>query len=81
MRIISTEKGSVIYLNSGDWVENCTSLEYTEGKWSIYKFPLMDQKPVHNELEPLDIEAELELNKILTLKSLYENPVFSPGYR
>jgi UDP-2,3-diacylglucosamine pyrophosphatase LpxH len=27
---------SVTYLNSGDWVENMTSLEYNRGKWRIY---------------------------------------------
>lgn len=35
-RIIQTKKGKVTYLNSGDWVENCTSLEYKNGEWSLY---------------------------------------------
>ena len=26
------------YLNSGDWVENLTSLEYHKGSWNIYQF-------------------------------------------
>lgn len=30
--------GSTIYLNSGDWIENLTALEYAGGKWSMYKF-------------------------------------------
>ena len=38
MREIKTESGSVMYLNSGDWIENLTSLEYNEGEWKIYKF-------------------------------------------
>lgn len=28
----------VIYLNSGDWVENLTSLEYDAGEWIIYNY-------------------------------------------
>ena len=28
---------TVTYLNSGDWVENLTALEYQNGEWSIYK--------------------------------------------
>ena len=36
IRTISTDKGSVTYLNSGDWVENGTSLEYSEGVWTLY---------------------------------------------
>ncbi len=30
--------GSVQYLNSGDWVENLTTLEYNNKQWSIYKY-------------------------------------------
>jgi len=35
-RIVKTEDGEVTYLNSGDWVENCTALEYNEGEWRIH---------------------------------------------
>jgi UDP-2,3-diacylglucosamine pyrophosphatase LpxH len=38
IKTIETAKGKVTYLNSGDWVENLTSLEYHEGKWRIYHF-------------------------------------------
>lgn len=35
---IENEKGeSVLYLNSGDWVENSTALEYFNGDWTLYK--------------------------------------------
>jgi len=36
MRTVVTDKGSVQYLNSGDWIENLTALEYHEGEWQIY---------------------------------------------
>jgi UDP-2,3-diacylglucosamine pyrophosphatase LpxH len=35
---ISNEEGSIMYLNSGDWVENLSALEFTDGEWSIYRF-------------------------------------------
>lgn len=38
MKVITTEKGSVMYLNSGDWVENLTALECHEGIWKIYNY-------------------------------------------
>ncbi len=38
IKSIQTEKGAVTYLNSGDWVENLTCLEYDGGKWSIYRY-------------------------------------------
>ncbi len=36
MRTITNSKGSVMYLNSGDWIENLTALEYNKGKWELY---------------------------------------------
>lgn len=35
---VTTAKGSVTYLNSGDWVENLTALEYVNGGWKIFNF-------------------------------------------
>lgn len=31
-------KKDIDYLNSGDWTENCTSLEYANGKWTLYRY-------------------------------------------
>lgn len=38
MRTVVTEKGDVLYLNSGDWIENLTALEYNDKEWKIYKY-------------------------------------------
>jgi UDP-2,3-diacylglucosamine pyrophosphatase LpxH len=38
MREISNQHGKTMYLNSGDWIENLTSLEYVNNEWSIYRF-------------------------------------------
>jgi UDP-2,3-diacylglucosamine pyrophosphatase LpxH len=38
MRKISNSQGEVMYLNSGDWVENLSSLEYHNGEWRIYSY-------------------------------------------
>jgi UDP-2,3-diacylglucosamine pyrophosphatase LpxH len=37
-RIISNSKGQTTYLNSGDWIENLTALEYENGEWNIYQY-------------------------------------------
>ncbi len=37
-RVVETEKGKVTYLNSGDWVEHLTSLEYHQNKWTIFEY-------------------------------------------
>lgn len=38
LKEISTSKGKVVYLNSGDWIENLTSLEYHKGRWQVYHY-------------------------------------------
>jgi UDP-2,3-diacylglucosamine pyrophosphatase LpxH len=49
-RIVSTEEGQVTYLNSGDWIENLTALEYTNQSWEIYHYKEEDYElaPVVN---------------------------------
>lgn len=38
LKTITNSSGeSVLYLNSGDWVENSTALEYNNGEWKLYK--------------------------------------------
>ncbi len=32
------KKGTTFYLNSGDWVENLTALEYNKKRWKLYRF-------------------------------------------
>lgn len=36
IKTVTTDKGSVTYMNSGDWIENLTSLEYDENGWKIH---------------------------------------------
>ncbi len=38
IRTVVTENGTVIYMNSGDWIENLTALEYNNSEWSLYKY-------------------------------------------
>ena len=35
---IRLKKGEVTYLNSGDWVENLTSLEFSNNKWNLFRY-------------------------------------------
>lgn len=59
MREIVNEEGKIIYLNSGDWIENLTSLEYANGEWKIYRFD-PSEMPQINAVE----EEELTNNQI-----------------
>ena len=51
MREIKTEKGKVTYLNSGDWVEHLTSLEYHHNAWKIFRYE-------ENEFQHTSIEVK-----------------------
>lgn len=38
MRKVEQDHGSIMYLNSGDWIENLSALEYHKGKWTLFRF-------------------------------------------
>lgn len=63
MRKIITDKGSVMYLNSGDWIENLTALEYNRGKWKLYDYS-KDAFMNTNEIEVVDPLEVLEKNEL-----------------
>ncbi len=51
IKVIDREEKGVIYMNSGDWLENLSALEYKAGKWRLYRY---------NE------HSEHEINEFLT---------------
>lgn len=61
-RIVTTKKGSCLYLNSGDWIENLTSLEYKNKKWTIYTY---DKTDYSTETTTDDILVPVDLNTII----------------
>ncbi|SRX56170.1 UDP-2,3-diacylglucosamine diphosphatase [Aequorivita sp. CIP111184] len=48
---IKTAKGSCEYLNSGDWIENLTALEYNNERWTLYSY--QDRQHLLAPEEPL----------------------------
>lgn len=68
IRRIVTEKGSVLYLNSGDWVENLTALEFHNGAWNIFRY----ETESFDDLIPEDIDLSdaQDLNALLDIKML-----------
>lgn len=57
-REVVTEKGKTHYLNSGDWIENLSWLEYNEGKWSLNFFD--ETKFKKPEIETYDMSVNME---------------------
>jgi UDP-2,3-diacylglucosamine pyrophosphatase LpxH len=60
--------GKVLYLNSGDWVESLTSLEYNDGNWNIFKYRPEDfYKEVDDDdlTDAEDLDAKMDVNLLL----------------
>ncbi|TXB64915.1 UDP-2,3-diacylglucosamine diphosphatase [Phaeodactylibacter luteus] len=51
MRTETVNGRQVSYLNSGDWVESLTALEYNWGRWSIYEYDEADYEVVSPKLQ------------------------------
>ena len=72
----SNEHGSILYLNSGDWVENFTSVEYYDGKWQLRYLHHNSEKEETDEGE-LFIPSDKELFQIILkefgMKSMPKN--------
>ena len=66
MRTISNANGSIQYLNSGDRIENLTSLEYSNGQWAIYKYNDEDYITEENEADDMgDMNNKEVFNQLL----------------
>ena len=69
MRVIDGAEGSVTYLNSGDWVENLTALEYHQNAWKIFKYEHKDfdkdelEEGILSDSE--DLPSKLDINTLL----------------
>ena len=70
IRQVTNDKGSCIYLNSGDWVENLTALEYNNEQWRLYHFN-PENKPLTQNEEDLDLFDE-EFGKLI---SAFQYPI------
>lgn len=38
IREVVIRDSSIIYMNSGDWIENLSALEYVKGEWKLYQY-------------------------------------------
>ena len=60
LRDVVAENGrTVTYMNSGDWVEHLTSLEFSQGKWSIYQYDEHDFDVVNPRLQVTEKEPKM----------------------
>jgi UDP-2,3-diacylglucosamine pyrophosphatase LpxH len=51
---ITTEYGTVRYLNSGDWIENLSSLEFANGAWNLVYYKDLQLEDDHDKDDEKD---------------------------
>ncbi len=64
IKTVSTSKGSVTYMNSGDWIENLTSLEYDEDGWKIHHWNGAEISV--QEVNKIKIENRIPMLNVIT---------------
>jgi UDP-2,3-diacylglucosamine pyrophosphatase LpxH len=68
-RVVENRHGQVTYLNSGDWVEHLTALEYQQNEWSIFEyqeknFPLTTQTETKSPVSVITDEISFYINSL-----------------
>ena len=67
MRKVENATGNCLYLNSGDWIENLTALEYDNKTWSLMEYekqnlPIsQDDESVNTEIDPVALMASIKM--------------------
>ena len=65
IKTFSKKGKTTIYLNSGDWIENLSALEYRKGKWSVYKYNESEYQDSDNEKDEIDSSTKEVFEKLL----------------
>jgi UDP-2,3-diacylglucosamine pyrophosphatase LpxH len=71
-KIVETKDGKVTYLNSGDWIEHCTALEYHQNEWTIFEynekdFPVTQTIEMKPSISVLTDEINFYINSLAAI--------------
>jgi UDP-2,3-diacylglucosamine pyrophosphatase LpxH len=71
-KIVETKDGKVTYLNSGDWIEHCTALEYHQSEWTIFEynekdFPVTQTVEMKPPISVLTDEISFYINSLAAI--------------
>jgi 4-hydroxy-3-methylbut-2-enyl diphosphate reductase IspH len=75
MKTIATENGQVQYLNSGDWIENLSALEYNNGKWTIFQYQEKDFISIADDEDETEL---VEMNTSQLFKNMLTDFMVTP---
>ena len=66
---MENRNGKCMYLNSGDWVENLTALEYSFKRWKIYQYSHDKLSAFYADEELKEMDMNELISSILELKA------------
>ncbi len=69
MRLVQTEQGQTTYLNSGDWIENLTALEFTNNQWKLFSYNDAEIT-IDDKLDDTEDEDSLQIDIDSILKTI-----------
>ena len=78
IQMFNNRKGKTLYLNSGDWIENLSALEYHNELWRLYywdKFAQPEQEP----LTPEELEEDNDWSHILSAMTGFRSAMPNAG--
>jgi len=84
MRTVVNDIGDTVYLNSGDWIENLTALEYNNKRWVIYRYnedklaaktKIVDDHKANSNYKELFEELLVEFSMVQEATSSYSKPL------
>ena len=71
MLVKENKNGKTTYLNSGDWVENFTALEYQFKRWKVYNFNFDKLSPFYTDDDIKDMDFK-DLIAAITIVDQFE---------
>jgi UDP-2,3-diacylglucosamine pyrophosphatase LpxH len=78
-RLVETKEGKVMYMNSGDWVENLTALEYNNHEWTVFQYEEKNFKQEIITTKSRSESAQPSLNVLTDEISLFLNSLILPA--
>ena len=69
---VETPLGKTLYLNSGDWVENLTALEYNFKRWKLYRYDEDKLSPFYADEELKEMDMNDLISSIVAKKESRE---------
>jgi UDP-2,3-diacylglucosamine pyrophosphatase LpxH len=69
IKTIENAEGKVVYLNSGDWVEHMTALEYENKNWHLFEyraknFPESCQEETRQKFDVITDDITVHLSRL-----------------